>query len=86
MKIKYSKPDIVFEGFSLSTSIAGTCTFQTGTDLQAARQRGVDYGGVMLFLNGMDKACDVQVEDGSPAFDSLCYHVPTSMTALFNSN
>ena len=85
MKNKYSKPDVVFESFSLSTSIAGTCTIKTGTDLQAARQCGYDYGGVILFLNGMTNICSIQVEDGSPVFDSLCYHVPTQLTTLFNS-
>ena len=85
MKIKYSKPDIMYESFSLSTSIASTCAIKTGTDLQAAKQCGYDYGGVILFLEGMTKACQIEIEDGSPYFDSICYHVPTTATGLFNS-
>lgn len=85
MKIKYSKPDIMYESFSLSTSIASTCAIKTGTDLQAAKQCGYDYGGLILFLNSMTNVCDVKTEDGSPVFDSICYHVPTTTTGLFNS-
>ena len=84
MKKVYSKPDVVFESFSLSTSIAA-CAYKTGTDLQAARQCGYDYGGIILFLDDMGLACAVQIEDGSAVFDGICYHVPTTETALFNS-
>lgn len=73
----------MFESFSLSTTIADTCPNKTNTP--ANRQCAYDYGGAMIFLNGMTNICEIEIEDGSEMFDSLCYHVPTLTTSLFNS-
>ena len=82
MKKNYSKPDILFESFSLSTDIAGGCerfvySFSGG-------QCGVKYGSYVIFTTNVT-GCTVKVEDGSKSYDSLCYHVPTDQNNVFNS-
>ncbi len=78
MKKTYSKPDIVFEDFSLTTSIAAGCAIQTGTP--SANMCSMDFGGMNLFLSGI-AACTDPIEDGI----YHCYHVPIEENQLFNS-
>lgn len=91
MKKSYSKPDIIFESFSLSTSIAGDCG--TKIDTQALNMCAMITGGLAIFLDNMS-ACKsptdstlmpypVPEEDGQ--FNGICYHVPYPTSSLFNS-
>lgn len=82
MKKKYTKPQIVFENFSLSTSIAGSCEVPTNTF--AARQCNYVMGPIAVFLTSIT-GCDyvVGTEDGE--FGDICYHVPAGYNNLFNS-
>lgn len=82
MKKTYSQPDILFEGFSLCSSIAAGCGKKIGTMYNG--NCGVPYGDKTVFtveVNG----CAIKVEDGSPMFNGLCYHVPIDANSLFNS-
>lgn len=81
MKKAYSKPEIAFEDFTLSTAIAGDCG--TTTNTPSAQQCGVDMGGSVVFTTGVT-GCQTQIEDGGMG-DGLCYHVPSAGSALFNS-
>lgn len=83
MKKAYSKPEIVFESFSLSTSIAGGCEKKTNSP--AAMQCAYNYGGYMIFTDAVG-ACqeNVVVEDGKTG-DGFCYHIPSDSNNLFNS-
>jgi hypothetical protein len=86
MRKTYSKPEIVFEGFTLSTNIAGDCEEKTHTP--AARQCAVDFSGLSLFLDGMGACADIKVENlgGDGEFNSICYHVFTDGSRnFFNS-
>lgn len=78
MKKAYTKPEIIFDDFSLATTIAAGCAVQTNTP--SWNMCGYSFGGQNLFLSGI-AACTNQVEDG----DWGCYHVPTDTTKLFNS-
>ena len=81
LKKKYSPPDIAFESFSLSASVAACAV---GTNF-AEGECGYQFApGIILFMSGVG-ACLVPIQDGSPVFDGLCYHNPTDMNALFNS-
>ena len=82
MKKNYSKPDIVFDNFSLCSSIAVGCARPTNTPSQGACPLVI--GGRPLFIDGV-AACRFKTEDGNPLYDGLCYHVPTDSTNLFNS-
>ena len=71
MKKTYSKPDIFFEDFSLSTNIAAGC------ELYPTEYAGdsfvVEFGGDILLS---DKPCDKIIQDGENEYNNLCYHVP----------
>jgi len=83
MKKTYSKPQIVFENFSLSTNIAGDCEIKN--DTQAARQCGYDmFPFEKVFLTDIT-GCTMKVTPEEGMFNGLCYHVPIETNNLFNS-
>lgn len=84
MKKAYSKPEIVFENFSLSTNIAGDCEVKTW--LPSNNTCGMEFTGIdgNVFLTDMN-GCAFQVgEGGDGEFGNICYHVPYGDN-LFNS-
>ena len=50
-KKKYSKPDIYFEDFSLSTNIAAGCEKQPSN---ATEDCGVRWGNIFIFIEGIN--------------------------------
>lgn len=85
MKKTYTKPDIVFESFIMSTNIAGDCEapFVKNPTKGAC---GVPGNGGLMIFNG--SFCNSSPEDmGGVAdrWDGLCYDVPTADQSLFNS-
>lgn len=81
MKKTYSKPEIVFEDFTISTAIAGPCGNPTGTP--SKDQCGYDMGGMIIFVTGVT-GCETVIADGSMG-DGLCYNIPSAGNNLFNS-
>lgn len=83
MKKSYSKPEIVFESFSLSTNIAGDCAVKTNTPSQnqCPYQGDFDYP---IFIT-REMGCITTDPDGDGELNGFCYHVPTVGTNLFNS-
>lgn len=84
---KYSTPDIVFESFSLSTSIAGNCGYKT--DIKSQGDCYVQFGAVKVFTSQVG-GCLSNVGNGgviidSGVFNGLCYHVPTNGNNVFMS-
>lgn len=85
MKKVYKAPEIVFESFSLSVSIAATCP----QEANAARGTcGYEMGyGMVVFLETVH-GCKKE-NGGTPivdgANDRLCYHNPSDDYRLFNS-
>ena len=84
MKKAYSKPEIFFEDFTLTTNIAGTCEHKTNTP--SSWQCGVNASGINVFLEGMTGCEDFAVgaAGGDGEFNNICYHVPYGEN-LFNS-
>lgn len=81
MKKIYTKPEIIFEDFSLSTNIAGDC--ELDTSLQSPDECGYQLRtGEIVFLS-KETGCDTVPVDG--AYNGYCYHVPTEDNNLFNS-
>lgn len=80
MKKAYVKPDIIFEDFTLSTSIAAGCERQT--DTPSWNMCGVAFGNMNLFLSSISACTDPVEDDGSLGY---CYHNPSDLTNLFNS-
>ena len=84
MKKKYSRPDIAFESFSLSSSIAGNCEVKTDTKGGGECGYPLDGLGSIFLLNMGD--CVVKITDEqSLNFNGFCYHIPTENSNLFNS-
>ena len=81
MKKAYSKPEIMFEDFSLSANVAAGCTFKTDTKSEGdCGYYSVRYNA-MLFTLTVSGCKYTAVQDT----DSLCYHVPNEMNDIFNS-
>ena len=84
MKKTYTKPEIVFENFLMSTSIAGDCDPKTHTPSlnQCAYSYEDEFAGtVNLFIDNVN-ACTTKEADGE--YNGFCYHVFTGSN-LFNS-
>ncbi len=70
MKKIYVKPEIKFESFELSTSIAASCKVEADSELKEAYRQELEAG----FHS--DSTCNIYIE---------CYHVPDESTGLFAS-
>ena len=84
MNKTYTKPDIMFEDFSLSTSIADNCSVKTMTAHQWSC--AVQFGTMKVFTSeviGCRQAGCTIIESGE--FNGLCYHVPTNSKNIFMS-
>ena len=82
MKKKYTKPEIIFESFSMSTSIAGSCENIVNF------ARGVcgiptNAPGIIVFVEGIGSMCTFF--ESNDIHDGLCYHIPIEENNLFNS-
>lgn len=81
MKKKYSAPDIAFESFSLSVSIA-TCAIGTN--------QGEDSCGykwepeTIIFLEGM-AGCTTEIANGDKVYNGICYDNPSPDKNLYSS-
>ena len=78
MTKNYIKPQIIFEDFSLNTSIAAGC--EQISPLPSAGKCGYPIRGGVLFTD--KDICTLTKADG---YDGLCYHVPIDDNNLFNS-
>jgi hypothetical protein len=89
MKKEYSKPIVVFENFSLSTNIAGTCEGIVNNPSRGTCAV-LGTGNIAVFDSGVtgDDGCVYTPGDlggKNDEWDGFCYHVPTEYNNLFNS-
>lgn len=81
MKRVYTKPDVVFESFSLSSSITANCAKEANF---SSGQCGFEYTDEMtIFMNSI-QGCTFIESDGNWQ-DRVCYHNPYDWNNLFNS-
>lgn len=83
MKKTYSQPDIVFESFSLASSIAAHCAVKT--ELQTQGNCFVQFGALRVFTTQVAGCVENGIAIPSDEFNGFCYHVPTNATNLFMS-
>lgn len=76
VKKVYAKPGIEFVDFSLTGSIAATCT-HVGTSTDGNTCSCEDNG--WKFFSNLSVCDDILPED------NFCYHVPTEDLSVFNS-
>ena len=85
MKKTYTKPDISFECFLMSTNIAGDCE---GEPVNNATRGvcGVPGSGGDFLFSGTVTGCSFDYAGlFGDDFNGLCYHNPTEYNNLFNS-
>lgn len=82
MKKTYTKPEISFESFLMSTNIAGDCEKPFVNNASKGTCAVLGTGGIAVF-DGSVGACKFTAENDQ--WDGLCYHVPTEAANLFNS-
>ena len=81
MKKAYSKPDIVFEDFSLSTNIAAGCEEKPFNNTSEC---GVKWAKKIIFTESMN-GCTTKIVSGDSEYDKLCYHNPDGGYNVFYS-
>ena len=87
MKKVYSKPEIQFEDFTMSTSIAGNCESIVGNPSKGTCAI-LGSGGIAVFDASVGNACEFTPErlgQDADQYDGTCYHVPSEYSNLFNS-
>lgn len=91
MKKTYTKPEISFESFLMSTNIAGDCELKADTQSNY-NTCGLVFGDKILFgtnLTGCTKYGDHSLlfkpYEKKEGYESFCYHTPTTGTNIFNS-
>lgn len=81
-KKQYAKPELFYEDFALSQSIAGDCEgiaqLAWGLCSVHVKSPGVD---MMIFQAGM-KGCEYS---GPDVDDMVCYHAPSEINNVFSS-
>lgn len=82
MKKTYSKPDILFDSFALSTNVAANCEFRTPLPKVDECGMPIRYFNSIIFVTEM-QGCTVIEPSGE--YDSICYHLPTDSNNLFTS-
>ena len=83
MKKAYIKPQVYFEDFQLSASIAAGCEVIIKNPSQGTCGY-VMTEGVTVFTGNVS-GCSMPIEDGSSTANGLCYHVPFQTYNLFTS-
>ena len=79
MKLAYEAPEIIYEDFSLSTSIAAGCEFKT--QLQAENVCGYMMEGDVVFAADISGCKYTPAEDE----DTICYHNPSDLRNIYTS-
>ena len=79
MKKSYVKPQVYFEDFQLSASIAAGC--EVINTLHAENQCGFNDGVEVIYLT--QEICDYVQDDGADG--KICYHMPDQSNNLFTS-
>ena len=80
MKKLYTKPEIIFDSFELTESIAAGCTFITSNVSPYACAVLDKEFGYTIFSDYA--ICDSTPPGGN---DSICYHVPTADYSVYTS-
>ena len=85
MKKAYSKPEIMFEDFTLNTYIAASCGYEATHDAALGKWKCSGYqlrSGEVVFMAAFNGCITVEA-DGD--YNGYCYHVPTVSLNLFGS-
>ena len=85
MKKSYTKPEIYFENFTLSTNIASNCDRPFSLQAQfVCAIPDANNLGMGIFDPNRGGGCVIP-GDQDAMYDGFCYHVPTENNMLFMS-
>lgn len=86
MRKTYSKPEIMFEDFTMSTSIAVGCEGIVGNPTKGSCAV-LTSSGDKIFTSTVGECVFKPSDMGSndDTWDGFCYHVPVEYNNLFNS-
>ena len=77
---KYTKPQIMFEDFSLSTSIA-TCDVEANSVKGSCGYQDPELDGATVFMSKAEGCAYT----APPGYDKVCYDIPYDNNDLFGS-
>ncbi len=80
MKRKYIKPEICFDSFELTSSMAAGCEMIGSNQEAHACPVLVPTWGISIFMEF--SGCDLNPPE---EMDTICYHVPTADSNVFGS-
>ena len=81
MKKMYSKPDVMFESFTMSTNIAANCEV---INVNPSANEDCSYSSAFGNVFISEPSCEITAPGGE--FGNICYHIPSeSMDQLFGS-
>ena len=84
MKKVYSKPEIMFEDFSLNNSITVNCEkIAQAAEYECSYKVHTSDGTMNIFTSSAPRVCTDVEADG--AYNGICYHVPTEANNVFTS-
>jgi hypothetical protein len=84
MKKTYKKPEIIFEDFSLSTSIAAGCEKKSGFSMDVCAYYDPMLG-FDVFISGVATCVMTPPDAAGDVYNGLCYHVPSESNNVFQS-
>ncbi len=82
MKKPYIKPQIAYESFQLSTSIAASCALLGSVAAQYVCPVEDPDSGFLIFADGLTSPCDTVPVGGN---DSVCYDIPVANWNVLHS-
>lgn len=87
MKKTYTKPEICFESFLMSTNIAGNCEVDTNLQSNTSCGLKIEGWGVVFVssMTGCEKLPTLGSTMDDAQYNGICYHVPYDDKNLFNS-
>lgn len=85
MKKSYVKPQVYFENFQLSASIAGDCEEIVKNQSRGTCGYQMSAGVVLFTEREPSSVCSTQIVDGSEDYKKLCYHGPSATYNVFRS-
>lgn len=82
MKKTYEKPEVYFESFELSTSIATGCEYRTNHAINVCTYE-LSGGLGNVFVSTTTNCNNIKAPNGE--WNKICYHLPSDQSNLFTS-
>ena len=85
MRKKYTKPAIVFESFSMSTNLAGSCEFDVNFAMDICPVEMSSGETVFTAEMATCMYTPQMFNQGPDMWNGFCYHIPVDTQNIFGS-